>query len=318
VAEARGDVAGVAADITVVIVTYNSAGILPWSLPVLAAHPHVVIVDNASADDTVAVAQRLLPQARVIEAGANLGFGRANNLGIRAADTPFVLVLNPDARLDAGALQGLADAAERWPEAAMLAPVLYDAPGVVGDFFRGPFARQARTADATLAAWHEAPAGDCCVEFVTGAAMLMRKRLMQRVLLNQADTFDPWFFLYHEDDELCARVRAAGLPIMVAAAASLEHQVRGSSAPSWRNSWRRSVCRTLSKLYLQRQRSGTAAWQREAWRIGVGSALALPFAGLAALVTARPDRVAHHAGRVWAAVRASSHLKKVHCFEPED
>jgi N-acetylglucosaminyl-diphospho-decaprenol L-rhamnosyltransferase len=249
----------------------------------------------------------------VIEAGANLGFGRANNLGIDAATTPWVLVLNPDARLAADALQALADAAARWPDAAVLAPVLYDEPGVVGDFFRGPFARERRTVSAEQAAWNQPPAADCCVEFVTGAAMLLRRSALARV-----GAFNPWFFLYHEDDELCARIRAAGMPILVAAAAQIEHRVRGSSAPSWRTGWRRSVCRTLSKLYLRRQLDGNAAWQRDAWRIGLGSIAALPLAALVALITARPDRVTHHAGRAWAALRAHHHLAQPHCFEPKD
>lgn len=293
-----------AEDITVVIVTYNSATILPWSLPALATHPHVVVIDNASADETLATVRRELPQARVIEAGRNLGFGRANNLGLDACRTPMALIMNPDTRLEDGCLAALQVAAERYPDAAMLAPVLFDAPGVVGDFFRGPFA------DAAIArpADRQPPDGDCCVEFVTGAAMLLRLAPMRQI-----GFFDPWFFLYHEDDDLCERVRRAGHSIVVAAAARIEHRTRGSSRPSWRTSFRRTYCMTLSKLYLTRKRRA-GAWRREALRIGLGSALALPWHALAL----RGDRVGKHAARMAAAMMAHHHLNRTHCFEPLD
>jgi N-acetylglucosaminyl-diphospho-decaprenol L-rhamnosyltransferase len=290
--------------ITVVIVTYNSETILPWSLPPLAAHPEVVVVDNASADASVATVRRLLPQARVIEAGRNLGFGRASNLGLDACRTPLALIMNPDTRLEPGCLEALQTAAQRHPAAAVLAPVLFDAPGVVGDFFRGPFAMP----PAARAMVRVPPDGDCSVEFVTGAAMLLRLEPMRQV-----GFFDPWFFLYHEDDDLCERVRRAGHSIVVAAAAHIEHRTRGSSRPSWRTSFRRGYCMTLSKLYLTRKRRG-AAWRREALRIGIGSALALPWHAL----TLRGDRVGKQAARLAAALMSARHLNRAHCFEPAD
>lgn len=290
--------------ITVVIVTYNSGSILGWSLPALADHPHVVVVDNASADDTLAQVRALLPQARVIRAGTNLGYGRANNLGLDAVATPFALVLNPDARLAPGCLAALEAAAGRYPDAAVLAPVLHDAPGVVGDFWRG-VVPSAAPAPRTPP---QAPDGDVCAGFVTGAAMLMRMDAMRAI-----GFFDPWFFLYHEDDELCGRVRAAGRSIVVVAGASLEHRTRGSSRPSWRTSFRRTYCMTLSKFYLLRRHHG-ARWRLEAARVGLGSLLALPLHAL----TLRGDRTGRHLARLAASLLAWRHLSRPHCFEPSD
>jgi GT2 family glycosyltransferase len=286
--------------ITPVLVTYNSAGILPWSLPALAGCAQVVVVDNASADDTVATVRRLLPQATVIEPGRNLGFGRANNLGLAAVTTPYALLLNPDAQLAPSALQALHEAALRWPEAAIVAPVLYDAPGVVGDFFRGPFG-------APVSAETPLPAGDLCTDFVTGAAMLLNLRLMREV-----GFFDPWFFLYFEDDELCGRVRRAGHPIMVAHAAAVEHHVRQSSVPSARTTLRRHYCMTLSKLYLTRRLHGRGACVRVATRTALASLLALPLMAL----TLQRERLLRHAARGAAALLAWRHLRRPHCFEP--
>lgn len=286
--------------ITPVLVTYNSAGILPWSLPPLAGCEDVVVVDNASRDDTVARVRELLPQARVIEPGRNLGFGRANNLGIDAVRTRHALLINPDARLDDDALAELAAAARRWPDAAIIAPVLFDAPGVVGDFFRG---RPGTYSTPPV------PDGDCCAEFVTGAAMLLNLPAMRAI-----GFFDPWFFLYFEDDDLCQRVRAAGHPIVVAAAARVEHHVRQSSPASARTVYRRYFCMTLSKLYLVRKNQGTAAATRAALRIGASSLLTLPLQ----LLALKRERLIRQAARLGASVLSWRYLARRHCFEPAD
>ena len=74
------------------------------------------------------------------------------------------------------------------------------------------------------------PEGDLCSEFLTGAAMLLdMAKLRARV-----GFFDPWFFLYLEDDDLCLRVRAAGLSLVLVNDASVLHRVKQSSAPSRR------------------------------------------------------------------------------------
>ncbi len=289
-------------DITPVLVTYNSAQILEWSLPALAGCTEVVVVDNHSGDATEAVVRRLLPQARFIQAGQNLGFGRANNLGLAAVTTPYALLHNPDARLDPGALWALHDAAQRYPEAAIIAPVLYDAPDQIGDFFRGPF-----FAPAVQPA--PEPDGDLCTEFVTGAAMLINLAQMREVGL-----FDPWFFLYFEDDDLCLRVRRAGHPIIVAKAARIEHHVRQSSAASARTTLRRVYCMTLSKLYITRKYFGSARCAALALRMGIGSLIALPVM----LLALRRERLFRHAARCGAALMAWHHLRRTHCFEPKE
>lgn len=286
--------------ITPVLVTHDSGAILPWSLPPLAGCAEVIVVDNASGDDTREVVARMLPQARILASADNLGFGRANNLGLAQVRTPYALLLNPDARLDEDALDALLDAARRHPEAAIVAPVLYDAPGRVGDFFRGPFHAPAS---------HPAPepAGDLCTEFVTGAAMLLRMDLMRGV-----GFFDPWFFLYFEDDDLCLRVRRAGHPILVARGARVEHHVRQSSRPSAGRVYRRAYTMTLSKLYITRKYLGAAAAWRTGLRIGLGSLPAL----LLTLPTLRADRILRQAGRFWAAVTAPWWLGRPQGWSP--
>jgi GT2 family glycosyltransferase len=137
--------------------------------------------------------------------------------------------------------------------------------------------------------------------------MLLNLRLMRAV-----GFFDPWFFLYFEDDELCLRVRRAGHPIVIAHTARIEHHVRQSSPSSARTVLRRHYCMTLSKLYLTRKVRGSGACVALALRTAFSSTLVLPLM----LITLQREQLLRHAARAAAALLAWRHLRRPHCFEP--
>ena len=78
---------GAFSNVTIVVVTYNSAHCLPMLAPLLSVCPNVVISDNGSDDDTAVKAQTLWPQAKVLAHGRNLGFGAANNRALALVKT---------------------------------------------------------------------------------------------------------------------------------------------------------------------------------------------------------------------------------------
>ena len=91
-----------------VVVNYDAGPLLETCVrsvlaDISAGAAELVVVDNASSDDSVAVMQAALPDVRVVRAPRNLGYARAANLGIAATRAPFVAVLNADTRLDEGA-----------------------------------------------------------------------------------------------------------------------------------------------------------------------------------------------------------------------
>ena len=195
--------------------TYNSAHCLPVLATTLACMPHVVVVDNASADDTVPTTKQLLPNATVLASDTNLGFGCANNWGLDHVTTPYALLLNPDCELSLEAISELVAAAKRWPDAAMLAPQIKTPSGKAELNYRWPSTH-----------WPSAGPGasaDCCVGFVCGAAILLNMANMQAI-----GGFDPNFFLYYEDDDLCCRTFAAHKPMMLIPSVSATHRSRGS------------------------------------------------------------------------------------------
>lgn len=255
------DAAGARDRVTAVIVTYNSAHCLPAVSASLAGLAHVVVVDNGSADASVADARRLLPHARVVAAGANLGFGAANNRALAEVATEFLLLVNPDCVLEAGAVEALVRCADRFPEASAIGPELLDAAGRAE-----PTYRWASTAWAPRGPGAEAPA---CVGFLTGACILVRRAAMQAI-----GGFDERFFLYYEDDDLCLRLAREAGPLIVEPAARVQHRSRGSvgGPRRARAEYLRGFHHIQSKFIFQDKHLGSAPAPLKRAAYGAGGA----------------------------------------------
>jgi N-acetylglucosaminyl-diphospho-decaprenol L-rhamnosyltransferase len=122
--------------LTIVIVTYNSAGHVGACVASLTESPpavshEIVVVDNASGDATVALLRREWPAVRVMESRRNLGFAAANNRAIRESQSDLVLLLNPDTVVPAGAVDALVARLDERPDVAIIGPRLVDGDGRV-------------------------------------------------------------------------------------------------------------------------------------------------------------------------------------------
>lgn len=229
--------------LSIVIVTYNSASQIEACLTSLSAHPpsvdhETLIVDNRSPDATAALVRQRWPRVTVVDVGANLGFARASNLGIRATSGELVLLLNPDTLVPTGALDALVAALDGRPDAACAGPRLVDADGraelsfgamidplaelrqrllVRGNDRGVPFL--ARYVDRLTRRAHDA-------DWVSGACLLVRRADAEAVGL-----LDERYFMYAEDVDFCAALRARGRRVIFAPAAQVVH-LRGQSAAS--------------------------------------------------------------------------------------
>jgi Predicted glycosyltransferases len=244
--------------------------------------------------------RHLAPHARLIENSQNLGFGRANNLALESIQTRYALLLNPDCEARPDTVVALLRAAARHPDAALLSPLLYDRPGVLGLCYRPAFFRPQ---PKTLLP----PEGDVCSDFLSGAALLLRMAPLRAL-----GFFDPWFFLYGEDDDLCLRVRAAGHSLVLVADAAVVHRPKQSSAPSVGMARLRAYCLTVSKLYLMHKHMDASALRRQRRRALTGAAADL----LVGLITNRPERRARGRGRWLAAWHAPEWLSAPRCPRP--
>lgn len=225
-------------DVTAIVVTFDSAHALPECLGALKSDGvPVLVVDNASGDDTTAIAEG--QGVRVIRNACNLGYGRANNIGVRAADSEFVLIVNPDCIVDPGAVASLIDAARRYPDAGFFAPQIIEPSGRVFFQPRSLLSPYLHNPKGKLVL----PEGEACAPFFSGACFLMRRELFLRL-----GGFDESIFLFYEDDDLCRRVADAGSALIYVPQAIVRHG-RGQSSEEkpglvftsrWHQAWSRA------------------------------------------------------------------------------
>ena len=231
------------ARLSIIIVTYNSASQIDGCLASLSANPSSVdhetlIVDNASPDETAAAVRQRWPGVRVIEAGANVGFARANNVGIRQTVGELVLLLNPDTVVPAGAIDTLVASLDARPDAAAVGPRLVDAAGRAELSFGAMIAPLAELRQKLLVAGNDrgAPLVGAYVDrmtrrarevdWVSGACLLVRRADAEAVGL-----IDERYFMYAEDVDFCAALRARGRKVLFTPGALVVH-LRGRSVAS--------------------------------------------------------------------------------------
>jgi N-acetylglucosaminyl-diphospho-decaprenol L-rhamnosyltransferase len=232
--------------LSIVIVSYNASRDLRHCLRSLAGAPpsipyDVVVVDNASTDDSVAIARAHGPAVRVIAQDRNTGFAAATNVGIRATSGSLVLLLNSDTDVRGGALDRLVERLAGDPAAAVAGPRLVGADGVAELSFGPMMSPLGEVRQKVRMTLHERRVGAASrwveratrrerhVDWVSGACLLVRREAAEAVGL-----LDERFFLYTEDIDFCASIRARGHKILFTPAAEVVH-LRGrsrSSAPA--------------------------------------------------------------------------------------
>lgn len=211
----------------VVIVNFNTRRHLRACLAsVFAERPsRVVVVDNASRDGSVEMLRAEYPGVELVANRKNLGFGAAANQGIASCGEPYVLLLNADTTLQAGALRSLAAYLDEHPVAAVVGPRLSNADGTLQRSARTypqlvtlrPLLRHVPLVrELYLPTWsHSRPRR---VPYVVGAALAIRRRAFDRV-----GGFDPDFFLFYEEVDLCRRLRLAGWEVHFAPVTTVAH-----------------------------------------------------------------------------------------------
>jgi GT2 family glycosyltransferase len=230
-----------------VLVNYNTGPDLRLALQSIADEMagsawDAVVVDNASSDDSAAIAEEFAPEVRLLRNRVNVGFGSGVNQGVRASSAPLVLVMNPDCRLTAGSLAAMRAELEAHPQCAIVGPRVLDPDGSVQgsargdpDMLTGLFGRTGAlrrllpwlpVSTRNVVAAGTVPGGGRSViaDWVSGACMLIRREAFASV-----GGFDERYFLYWEDADLCRRLRARGYHVRYVPGADVVHRVGQSS-----------------------------------------------------------------------------------------
>ncbi len=201
----------------------------------------IIVVDNNSGDGSAQMIKTEFPGVILIENKANLGFAKANNLAIREkVNQPFVWLLNSDTEVGTQTLANLFEYTEANPKVGALGPQLIYPGGKwqsVGGYFPSflnvlrhllslgfflPEFYRRKLKDLALY-HHSLPAEGLSLDYVTGAAMFLRK-----AALDQAGLLGEDYFMYFEETDLCWRLKKAGWEVKAIATDPIKHVYGGS------------------------------------------------------------------------------------------
>jgi GT2 family glycosyltransferase len=227
--------------IAVVIVNYNTREYLRACLESVCAEAPVetIVVDNASSDGSAEMVRAGYPRVRLYANRRNIGYGAAANQAIAGSTATYVLLLNSDTLLPAGALQALSSYLDRTPRAAVVGPRLVNPDGTLqrscfrfpgtfwwfvdNDDVSGFFRHLPVLRNRLLRTWSHRCAR--VVPWIKGAAIAIRKSAFDSV-----GGFDESFFLYFEETDLCYRLRTAGWETHFAPHPTITHVGEASTA----------------------------------------------------------------------------------------
>jgi GT2 family glycosyltransferase len=112
-------------NLTFIITTFNSAGVIDNCLnKINFINYEVIVVDNNSSDNTTEIVSKKYPLVNLIKNKKNYGYGRANNIGLRATTTPYALILNPDAFIFEEDLKKIIAMMDKNPEIDLIAAII--------------------------------------------------------------------------------------------------------------------------------------------------------------------------------------------------
>src|ERR1035441_1357035 len=225
--------------VTVVIVNWNSGTMLRPCLRAVTRENgglqiRIVVVDNKSKDGSAELVAREFSEVTLLRSGANLGFGRGNNLAQEYASPGYVLFLNPDTELRENALRRMVDFLAAHPDAGAVGCRMVFPDGEVADqnlqWFPSPlkeFVRLAFLSEGVIRLlkgvlpWND-PTKSGYVDKLYGGCLMVRSSVLDRI-----GWFDERFFMYSEDVDLSRRIREAGWQLYYLSEAEVMHAKGG-------------------------------------------------------------------------------------------
>jgi N-acetylglucosaminyl-diphospho-decaprenol L-rhamnosyltransferase len=264
-------------DVTVIIVSYNTRDWLAKCLSsVRDASPRhrieVIVVDNASHDDSANVASASYPGVQLVQNATNIGFGRAVNVGAKAARGRYLVLLNPDGMLAPSAIDNLVNFAEANPDHVVVGGKTmtpdghadprscWGAPTMWSLFCSATLLSTLRPRsrfDPESLGWYQRDRPQV-VDIVSGCLMLVRTKDWRLL-----DGFDERYFLYGEDADFCLRAsELTGRTCAVTPDAVMVHAVSASSASA-----------ANKKVFLLRGRITVAQTHLKSWQGRLGPSL---------------------------------------------
>jgi GT2 family glycosyltransferase len=294
-------------DVSIMIVNWNTRDLLVRCLravydTIRGLEFEVIVVDNASTDDSVATLREQFAHVRLIENQENVGFARANNQAINAARGRYVLLLNSDAFLHTGAVETLVEYMDQHAEVGAAGCMLFYEDGTLQRscsafptvwtelwqalWLDRLFPTHPLFGKYWMMYWKMDDARQ--VDVVMGACMMLRRQALEQVGL-----LDEQFFMYSEEVDLCYRLKQAGWQVCFVPEATATHIWGGTARKVQREE-------TFLRLYASRalffrKHYGRLTTLLYKWVLALGSLLRVVIGPLAAAI--RNDEYNHRSSR---------------------
>lgn len=220
------------------IVEYNTSSLLRDCLSSVFQSKisglEVVVVDNASSDDSVRMVKKNFPQVKLIESQKNLGFGNGHNLVFKKFEADYYIILNSDAKIKEGVISKMLEFMKDHPRSGIASCIVFGFDGKLqpngGDLPLGwallgwlfnleSFGLKTsfhRNDQNYYKIAHQ-------VGWVSGNFMIIKKDLLDKI-----GYFNEDYFMYFEDAELCYRAKKEHFEVWINPAVSIEHLSGGS------------------------------------------------------------------------------------------
>ena len=233
-------------DLSIIIVSWNTRELLRDCLTSIHTQTplcdfEIMIIDNASDDNSSQMVRRSFPHVKLIENDRNLGFARACNQGLRRSSGRYAVLLNPDTWVFGNALEKMIAFLDDHGDVGALGPRIVDVDGVVdprcarryptlrSEFFEKTrldrrFSHSQLFGAYLMTDWDHRDSRD--VEALSGACLMVRREVLVQVGL-----LDESFFMYGEDTDWCYRIRRAGWRVFYYSDAQVAHVGGQSTSP---------------------------------------------------------------------------------------
>lgn len=247
-------------DISIIIVNYNGEKIIKECLDSILSYQsnysmEIIVIDNASKDQSSAILSKYSNRIQIVQNPDNKGFATANNQGLKIATGKFIFLFNNDAILLPKTLDTLINYLNNHPEVGAVAPQLLNPD------------RSNQQYGSSLGQWMYSKTDTRYVSFISGAAILMQKSVLEKL-----GGLDENFFFYNEDIDLCKQLMKKGYKIAFMPTAQVIHYGGVSTQTRKASSVIEGV---RGGLYLWYKHYPRIAFQIYRWTLCLGTAIGL-------------------------------------------
>ena len=234
-------------DITIIIVSYKSEKMIIRNLEIIKKFPTIII--NNSRSDKFNTLIDDFKNIKLITPDLNLGYGRANNLGVNQSKTPYFLIVNPDILLNEKLINTLYSTFLNYnDDIGVVGPSLYDSN--MKRRTNGSISHVKKIRGSKLSSSiNNIPEDNMCCDFLVGCCLFMKRDFFMEL-----GGFDKDFFMYFEDNDLCDRIIKNGKTVVEVPSAKVIHLENSSSKKNSFQNYKLAIIHKISEyIYLKKK-----------------------------------------------------------------